>query len=91
MKRVTRKRYLEDVNEQLGVYLLYRGERKCLFIIFIPDYCRTQEKDVCCFIARFILKIKVCKCSKYNTLLIYMSLIDSGVVTSELEKLIFHY
>lgn len=40
------------------------------------------------FIATFILQIKVCKCSIYNKLLIYMSLLTQCSV-SELEKLIF--
>lgn len=40
------------------------------------------------FTAKFILKLKVCKCSKYNKLLIYMSLLNQCSV-SESEKLIF--
>lgn len=78
MKIITRRRYLKEVNEQFGLYLLHRWESNSFFFLcHIHDQITVEhrKRNVCCFIAKFILKIKVCKCSKYSKLLIYMSLL----------------
>lgn len=68
MKTVTRKRYLKEVNGQLGKIVFF------LYHIHDEITVKHRKRNVCCYIARFILKIKVYKCSKYNKL-IYMSLL----------------
>lgn len=84
MRIATRERYLEDGNNTF--VCIYHTQREGSFsfsFFFKPsphsesDYCRTQKKK-CSFMAKFILKLKVCKCSKYNKLLIYMSLLTQA-------------
>lgn len=47
------------------------------FLCHIHDEITVEhrKRNVCCFNARFILKIKIHKCNKYNKLLIYMNLL----------------